>query len=381
MSTGTPLRGGRSFSYFIIMSTFVDFSDALYEFHRIKAGYKDDQYSSIESLCKVAKNYFEENLAKIDEREFTHTYLYGKTAKEKKDVLTKWINQKIDQINVLVKAESENDLNAAINLYTLLFNKNTGIPKYKHLTSIVRRHTDFYRIRGANKYEIYDKKGMFVLSDRLEHLVGPYRFNPSGYACLYLASNLYLAWEECRRPDFETFNFSRFQNMRDINVLDLTMRRDYFYCEHFLLAYLTLLSCAKTTDEDKHKFQYVVPQMLMKVLCASQRNMKGKSKDMGGIAGIKYMSSRRYDQKDLLFDDLKLTEAYVFPQRPHDEKYDICPYLTKLFRLTEPRSYFLFKSHRFNFFNRTAYVSNYQDSLFYQLEETLKKEKLTRYNE
>lgn len=81
------------------MSTFVDFSDALYEFHRIKAGYKDDQYSSIESLCKVAKNYFEENLAKIDEREFTHTYLYGKTAKEKKDVLTKWINQKIDQIN------------------------------------------------------------------------------------------------------------------------------------------------------------------------------------------------------------------------------------------------------------------------------------------
>ena len=363
------------------MSTFVDFSDALYEFHRIKAGYKDDQYSSIESLCKVAKNYFEENLAKIDEREFTHTYLYGKTAKEKKDVLTKWINQKIDQINVLVKAESENDLNAAINLYTLLFNKNTGIPKYKHLTSIVRRHTDFYRIRGANKYEIYDKKGMFVLSDRLENLVGPYRFNPSGYACLYLASNLYLAWEECRRPDFETFNFSRFQNMRDINVLDLTIRRDYFYREHFLLAYLTLLCCAKTTDEDKHKFQYVVPQMLMKVLCASQRNMKGKSKDMGGIAGIKYMSSRRYDQKDLLFDDLKLTEAYVFPQRPHDEKYDICPYLTKLFRLTEPRSYFLFKSHRFNFFNRTAYVSNYQDSLFYQLEETLKKEKLTRYNE
>lgn len=54
------------------------------------------------------------------------------------------------------------------------------------------------------------------------------------------------------------------------------------------------------------------------------------------------MSSRRYDQKDLLFDDLKLTEAYVFPQRPHDEEHAICPYLAKLFRLTEPRSYFLF---------------------------------------
>ena len=365
----------------MIMGTFVDFSDALYEFHRNKAGDKDGQYNSIESLCEVAKDYFENELAKIYEREFIHTYLYGKTAIEKKETLTKWICQKIDKINKLVKMESDNDLNAAIDLYGLLFNKDTGIPKYQHLTSTVKKHTDFYRIREAKKYEIYDKKGMFLLSDKLEHLVGSYRFNPSGYACLYLASNLYLAWEECRRPDFETFNFSRFQNMRDINVLDLTIRRDYFYREHFLLAYLTLLCCAKTTDADKHKFQYVVPQMLMKVLCASQLDMKEKSKDLDGIAGIKYMSSRRYDQKDLLFDDLKLTEAYVFPQRPHDEKYDICPYLTKLFRLTEPRTYFLFKSHRFNFFNRTAYVSNYQDSLFYQLEETLKKERLKKYNE
>lgn len=367
------------------MGTFVDFSEALYEFHRLKAGNNKGQYNSIESLCKVAKGFFEIELAKIDEREFIHTYLYGKTAIEKKETLTKWICQKIDKINKLVKMESDNDLNAAINLYALLFNKDTGLPKYKHLTSIVRKHTDFYRIRGANKYEIFDKKGMFLLSDKLENLVGSYRFNPSGYACLYLASNLYLAWEECRRPDFETFNFSRFQNMREINVLDLTIRRDYFYREHFLLAYLTLLCCAKTTDADKHKLQYVVPQLLMKVLCASQKymedNSKDNSKDKYEIVGIKYMSSRRYDQKDLLFDDLKLTEAYVFPQRPHDEEHDICPYLAKLFRLTEPRSYFLFKSHCFNFFNRIAYVSNYQDSLFYQLEEILKKEKLTKYNE
>mgnify|MGYP002522459036 CR=1 FL=1 len=379
MSKGTPLKGGRSF--FITMSTFVEFSDALYEFHRSKAGKNDGQYNSIESLCKVAKDYFETELAKIDEQEFIHTYLFGKTAEEKKEVLTKWIRHNIDEINKFVKSESENDLNAAIDLYALLFNKETGVPKYKHLASTVKKHTDFYRIRKADKYEIYDKKGIFLLSDRLEHLAGSYRFNPSGYACLYLASNLYLAWEECRRPDFETFSFSRFQNMRDIKVLDLTIRRDYFYREHFLLAYLTLLCCAKTTDEDKHKFQYVVPQMLMKVLCTSQRKMKEKSKDMNEIAGIKYMSSRRYDQRDLLFDDKTLTEAYVFPQRPHNEGFDVCPFLANLFRLTEPRSFFLFKSHRFNFFNRTAYVSNYQDSLFYQLEETLKKEKLKKYDE
>ena len=126
------------------MGTFVDFSDALYEFHRTKAGDKDGQYNSIESLCKVAKDYFENELAKIDEREFKHTYLYGKTAKEKKETLTKWICQKIDKINKLVKMESDNDLNAAIDLYALLFNKDTGIPKYHHLTSTVKKHTDFF---------------------------------------------------------------------------------------------------------------------------------------------------------------------------------------------------------------------------------------------
>ena len=68
----------------MIMGTFVDFSDALYEFHRTKAGDKDGQYNSIESLCEVAKDYFENELAKIDEREFIHTYLYGKTAKKRK---------------------------------------------------------------------------------------------------------------------------------------------------------------------------------------------------------------------------------------------------------------------------------------------------------
>ena len=361
------------------MSTFIDFSQSLYKFHRLKAGSGEGQYHSIESLCEIAKNYFIEELEKIDESEYVRTYLYGKTPTNKKENLKNWITGKIDCINSLVKDESNNDLCAAGNLYKLLFNDKTGMPKYKHFTSVVKKHTDFYRVRSADKYQIHDRKGMFVLSDSLEHLVGAYRFNPSGYACLYLAPNLYLAWEECRRPDFDTFNFSRFQNTRDVEVIDLTIRRDYYFKEHFLLAYLTLLCSAKTTDTDKHKFQYVVPQMLMKVLCASQRIIESKSKDTVAIAGIKYISSRRYDQKDLLFDEKRLTEAYVFPQHPHEDKCDVCPYLAKLFRLTEPRSYFLFKSHRFQFFNRTAYVSNYQDSLFYQLEETLKKDKLDKY--
>ena len=269
LSLGAPLKGGRSY-LFKNMGTFADFSHALNGFHLSKAGYGEKHYHSIESLCAVAKEFFEDELGKIDEREFGHIHLFGAKACEKKDRLAKWIVRIIAKINALVKAESNNDLYAADGLYRLLFDEKTGLPQYKHLTSVVKKHTDFYRVRNAKKYELYDRKGMFVLSDRLEHLVGPGRFNPSGYACLYLASNLYLAWEECRRPDFDTFNFSRFQNTRDLELIDLTIRRTFYYREHFLLAYLALLCTAKATDEDKHKFQYVVPQMMMKVLCASQ---------------------------------------------------------------------------------------------------------------
>lgn len=361
-------------------NTFRNFSLALCQFHCVKAG-GSLPYDSIESLCEKATVYFMNELDKVDECEFKHTHLSGKEPKTRKYNLIKWLSEIIISINRLVKDESDNCLNAACELYGLLFNKNTGLPKFKHLTSVIKSHTNFYRVRNAERYEIYDRKGMFVLSDRLEHLVGSYRFNPSGYACLYLASNLYLAWEECRRPYVDTFNFSLFQNARDVEVLDLTIRRDYHYREHFLLAYLTLLCSAKTTDSDKHKFQYVVPQMLMKVLCASQRDVEKKSKDKVAIAGIKYMSSRWCNQKDLLFDEIKLTEAYVFPQHPHSDKDEVCPFLAKLFKLTEPKSYFLLKSHRLQFFNRTAYVSDYQDSLFYRLEESLKGDKLARYNE
>lgn len=366
------------------MSTIKEFREALYEFHRTKAGDDDGQYHSIESLCSVAQQYFCEELDNVDIKEFNSMSLSGSTSDKKKIGLKTWLNAKIEKINKYVKDEADNDLTAAQNLYDLLFDKDTGALKYKYMVSTIAKNTDFYRVRKADKYALYDRKGMFVISDSLEKLTGAYRFNPSGYACLYLASNLYLAWEECRRPDFDTVNFSRFQNRCQLKVLNLEVCREYKYQEHFLVSYLALLCCAKTTDMDNHNFQYVVPQMMMKVLCQSQRKAelaKERGTTVEEIDGIKYMSSRRYDQKDFLFNEIDLSYAYVFPQHPHDVKENICPYLANMFRLTEPRTYFLYKTHRYDFYNRKAYVSNYQDSLFYQLEEELKKEKLAKYNE
>ena len=68
----------------MIMGTFLDFSDALYEFHSIKAGNNKGQYNSIESLCKVAKDFFEIELAKIDEQDsYIHIYTEKRQRKRK----------------------------------------------------------------------------------------------------------------------------------------------------------------------------------------------------------------------------------------------------------------------------------------------------------
>lgn len=364
------------------MSKLRQFSQALYDFHCKKAGINEGCYHSIETLCSVAKDNFVTELENVDESEFVATHLPGRSPSEKKNRLLTWIKCKIDKINDIVKLESENDMLAAIELYEVLFNEKTAMPRYKHMTCSVAAHSDFYRVRGAEKYDFYDKKGMFILSDELEHLAGVNRFNQSGFACLYLASNLYLAWEETRRPDFDKLNFSRFQNTQKVEVLDLTINKVYKFQGQFLMAYLSLLCGAKTTDKDKHNYQYVVPQMIMKVLCHSLHHYEdinpGKNSP---IAGIKYMSSRRFDQKDLLFNDWRLTISYVFPQRPHAKgKGNVCPHLAKLFKLTEPRTYFFFKIHRCDFHSRKARVSDYEDSLFYQLEEEMKKCELMRYD-
>lgn len=131
------------------MGTFADFFHALYGFHLSKAGKGEKQYHSIESLCAVAKEFFEDELGKIDECEFGHIHLFGAKACEKKDRLTRWIVPIIKKINALVKAESDNELYAADGLYRLLFDEKTGLPQYKHLTSVVKKHTDFYRVRDA----------------------------------------------------------------------------------------------------------------------------------------------------------------------------------------------------------------------------------------
>lgn len=364
------LKGGRILFVLIFMSTLREFSQALYDFHKEEG----DKYKSIESLCKESRGYFFQKLKEVDDAEFKTTFLKGKNEADKKQLLISEMDNLTEELNKIIKRESDNDLEAPKDFYDKLFCKD-GTEGFKGMTVSLSQRTDFYRIRKADYYTRYDRKGMFLISDDKEHLVGAYRFNPSGYACLYLASNLYLAWEECRRPDFDTFNFSWFVNTKNLEVLDLTIQNRFKFLGHFIMAYLTLLCCAKTEDKDNHHFQYVVPQLLMKVLSLSQR--MAEKRHVKIIDGIRYLSSKRYDQKDFLFQDKSLSIAYVFPQHPHTDN-KVCPTLARMFKLSEPRTYFLYKTHSLLFETNNALVSDYQNTLFYQLEQLIKRDKLEK---
>ena len=345
------------------------FANKLYDFH------KERTFSSLDSLLSASKDFFHSKFMEIDEKEFYSFRLSGVVAKDKKQAIESWLIPKINMINLFVQEEAKGKLDAANKLYRLLFQGN-GMPKYPKLLEDIDAREYFYRVRDAPKYALYDKEDIFIIPADKENCVGAARFNSAGNPCLYLASNLYLAWEECRRPDFDTFNFAVYQNVQRIKVISLIIRPRFLFREHFLAAYLALLCSVKISEGDRFHYQYVVPQLVMKILRESQQNSANAKQDI--IAGIKYMSSRRFDQKDFLFDDRRLSVAYAFPGQTLDDGQSVCPYLRKIFKLSDPRTFFLYRVRKLNFHTNTAFISDYQESIFYQLEEEIKKTKLER---
>ena len=88
------------------------------------------------------------------------------------------------------------------------------------------------------------------------------------------------------------------------------------------------------------------------------------------------MSSRRYDGLELKVVDKTRMIGYVFP--PKDKGKDgngIDRWMKYTFTLTEPRTSFLYDIHLIDFDRtKTAITNNYQNTLFYMIEEKLKKE-------
>lgn len=348
--------------------TLQEFSQSLNKF------YEDDHDKSIEdlsSMIRVIRKYFLDCYDQITDSEFATFHGYGVTPTDKKNALRSELVKNIRLLNSNIKGSSNPklDFNALKRLYDFFFDANGKIKNDKMLYNL-NVNTDFYRMRSAKGYEVYDRKGIFQIAGEKRKLTSKLRFSDDGHPCLYLGSSLYIAWEEVRRASFDMVNFARFRNTKQLKVLDLTVKARCSNLTDFLMSYLCLLTSAKVEDDDKYKYRYEVSGILMKLL---QNSIAHK----GNVDGIKYVSSRQFDGKDIDIKDRSVMVAYVFPPKQATD-HGPDQWLKDTFEVSPVRTTFYYNVHRINLNTKVAVTSDYQKTLFYQLELRLKSEKMEK---
>ena len=348
--------------------TLSDFSKSLETFYQQDCINKD--IVSLDTLLSKVLTYFFAEYDKVDDAEFTNVHYNSHLrAATQKSTLRSALDAKLKEANNLIKgACSFGTLDGKEKFYKYFF-KGDGSLRSDHFASPITKGKYFFRMRGSNAYHVYKRLGLFQIPEHIIRLIGKQRFNNDGVPCLYLGESLYCAWEEVRRKNFEQVNFAGFKNTKDLKVLDVTIKPRLLTKEDFILAYFALLVSGKVEDKDAHKFQYDVSNLLMDVLMASVTNG-------GDIDGIRYMSSRRYDGMELSIADTSRTYGYVFPPKGKDTVDGIDKWMRSTFKLTEPRTSFMYDIHLIDFDrSKKAITNDYQKTLFYMIEENLKKEK------
>lgn len=348
--------------------TLNEFSENLGAFYRQKG--IDDKITSLATLLSTVLSYFFTEYDKVDDAEFSAIhYKAHLTPANRKTALRTELNTKLTEANNLISgACAFGALDGKEKFYKFFFKDNGCLVNNNFATEITRGNY-FFRMRGSDSYHVYNRMGLFQIPNNIIKLVGKQRFNQDGVPCLYLGESLYCAWEEVRRKDFEQVNFAGFQNTKKLTVLDFTIKSRLQKIEDFILAYFSLLVSGKVVDKDAHKFQYDVSNLTMDVLLTSVT--KG-----GNVDGIKYMSSRRYDGMELSIADKSRMIGYVFPPKGKlIAKTGIDKWMRDSFKLTEPRTSFMYDIHMINFDRtKTAITSDYQNTLFYSIENKLKDE-------
>lgn len=317
-----------------------------------------------------AKDFFLKNLNDLDEAELASASISGSNPNEKKNNLMTSCETIICASNdAITRYDNSSGTDGFDDFYEIFFPSDKAAPAAN--IKLIRRNSNFYRMRATKtekyEYKFFKRNELFVIPKELDSLVGRLRFNDEGKPSLYLGNSLYIVWEECRRPPFDLVNFCRFSNERSLKVMSIYIEQRMNTLGEFIMGYFTLLTCMKTDDDKKHQFQYVVSNMFMKCLI---RNIQRK----GDIDGIEYLSSRRYDCNDLILNPRTRDKLYAFPQKQIVTK-GVCPQLVGMFKMTEPRTFFLYKVHRF-FDWSIAKTSKYQDSIFGEIENQLLHEHL-----
>ncbi len=332
--------------------------------------------SCCKDLAPVLKEAFLSEVEKLDEKQMN--YLEGKKDEPVDKIkinLIADLDSRIDEINDCMSGagvllETSRDF-----LKQLLFT-DEGKCRYRKdfILNIPKGH-NLYRMRGSDRYQLYDRKGLYIVSEENSCWVGMARFNSSGVPFLYLAESLYTAWEEMRRPDFHRANFVRLETSRELKVLDLTVPDVPNSIQKLVRAYLALACGMKVlNDEEKHHWQYELANLISNVVYNAIAANKAE------LDGIRYHSSKRCEEH-FNIDHSRISSAYAFiPKMVAADDY--CPHLASKFKMTEASSYFFLKVHRHKFNSvKDPNTSEYQHTIFAELEKILKSQPVVSCSE
>lgn len=233
----------------------------------------------------------------------------------------------------------------------------------------------FYRIRSSNdKYQIFDKKGMFHISMKSRNVIANQRYSINGFPCLYLGTSLYDCWEETRRPDFERMNYTAFEysRSRPLRLLTIDLCKQIKSIDDFCRLVLFLLCTFIVNDDSKsYKFEYVMPELVLHSLISYNRTHAEKDQ----YDGIIYLSSRFFSSDCIFPNDHDRMLNLVLPVRK-ETSGGLCEILKKMFRISETGALFTERIFGGTLTASKPRATTYSRSLFSMIESEIKKRKL-----
>lgn len=232
-----------------------------------------------------------------------------------------------------------------------------------------------FRVRGNDKYQLFDREEMFHMPLDQTSLIGNQRYSINGFPCLYLGASIYDCWEETRRPDLEKLNVVAYKYVKakpmEFLLIDYPKRAKELACYKNVVLFL-FCSYFSKRDDDKHKDEYVIPELVLHALI----NMReSENWDFDGVA---YISSRFFKASCFFPSNHDLMLNYVIPIKGEqsievgDKHNRYCADLAGKFKLSDTMALFTEKVKGRDFPKIHPRPTGYVNSLFYQMEQEFK---------
>ena len=229
----------------------------------------------VDTLCKESVN----GAVDITHRTFETFCKYHKAIKEKsfvyKDIELPFGNVDTSilerHILAILRTSLKGQLTESIELTHALW--NGGLINGIHVIKPTDHPNVYYRTRNSEK-KLTNPEKLFHAPFELRTKAKTARYSVLGFPSLYLTRNLYVAWEESRRADVNTFYASRLELQHPISLLDLRLCRSFENIPEdklqqtihgYLLTIPLIIACSLKvkSDYDPFKPEYIITQQIL----------------------------------------------------------------------------------------------------------------------